>query len=727
MEIGLFKVMVVLALFLGQVGFAFSRPDFFQRELPLELKLLGKGTPPRNAVRTEPLTINQLRFTQVKGGQVNLSLPDSRSLVMDGMPIVPQLLRLFKVDPNQQVEAKLENIVLEETSLSVPISKSAEAYVWKLNKPLRFNSQSKQRYFPGKLIESHQNKGALYVNLFPVQVDLETGKVLKVISADIKVVYGEKDISLSWGELFSFPSVIITSDKLLAAAEVLKNYHEQKLGIKTTIVTVEAIDSSEKPISEDELPSGYKEKEDRDNFVKAFEPEKKAGYDYELAKKISNFLQNRMGDSSPLRYVTILGDSQMVPPSYYFAYRSNLGRNFTPTDACYGAVKQCRAPKVAVGRLPLQDIEGVKGYIQKVEAWRAFAESAQMELSLFGGKAFSSADIYVGELGALNTIQDTKYDWHGVKKNFRTKKTYTKKKLMELVEGSAETPFSYHLDHGDGNRWFVDADSISSKEIAAVTPLAHHPSLMVSISCVNAAFDEAITKESLYGDNSLGELSVGTSLVNSKAGVVAYLGAARQSVGMPIYDIDQFGNLESKGSNYGLQILETFYQKYGVLRMGRIGDFSLKALQAFVFEYGNDLAVDQNAWSYFITELLGDPVIPMPNRIKQDESFAIGKSNLKLDNSVGFGFPVLHLKDFLENQFPVSILQSVEASLFRVLKTDFGGYLGEEMLTSQSIIADEKAHLNLDSVAPLKEGTYFLRLENTVGVPRERQIHFSVD
>jgi len=205
------------------------------------------------------------------------------------------------------------------------------------------------------------------------------------------------------------------------------------------------------------------------------------------------------------------------------------------------------------------------------------------------------------------------------------------------------------------------------------------------------------------------------------------LGAARQSVGMPIYDIDQFGNLESKGSNYGLQILETFYQKYGVLRKGRIGDFSLKALQAFVFEYGNDLAVDQNAWSYFITELLGDPVIPMPNRIKQDESFAIGKSNLKLDNSVGFGFPVLHLKDFLDNQFPVSILQSVEASLFRVLKTDFGGYLGEEMLTSQSIIPDEKAHLNLDSVAPLKEGTYFLRLENTVGVPRERQIHFSVD
>lgn len=727
---GFIKSSVLLSFLLTQVVFGFTRPDFFQREIPLELVGRGIKTRARGVAPLASFKLGQLQFKSLKGGSIELQIPGGRPLALSGMPKVPQVSRVFKVDAERIADAHLENVVLEETAISVPVPKVGDAYVWDLKSRLTFRSNNQERYFPGKLIQSYQNKESLFVNVFPIQVDLLTGKVLKVTSADIKVSYTEPDrfASLALKDLIATPSVIITSSNLQKAAEVLKKYHEDKLGVKTTIVTVEEIDKNEEPISDESLPPGYKDPEQRDNFVKPFNSEKKTGYNYELAKKISNYLQSRMEEPSALRYVTILGKSEVVPPSYYYAYSTDVGRNFTPTDACYGAIKKCLEPKVSVGRLPLSNEAEVNSYIGKVDAWMTFASESSEELTLFGGKAFPTSNVYVGELSALNTIQDMKLDWKGVIKNFKTQKNYSKEKMLALLRGEAQTPFSYHVDHGQGNELFVDKDSISSNDISALVPSdKFRPALMVSISCSNGAFDESLTNESIYSDNFKGELSIGTNLVKSKAGVVAYLGSARPATGMPIYQIDEFGNLELTGSNYGLQILEAFYQKYGVLRQGRLGDFSLKALQAFVFENGNNLETDQNSWSYFITELLGDPVIPLPNRSKHEEGFALGKSAFKLDNSAGFGFPILHLKDFSGDNFPLSLAQSVDASLFKVFEDENDRYTGEELITSQKIDPSENPQFSLGSKQKLTEGSYFLRLENTAGVPRERQIYFKVD
>ncbi len=730
MAMDLLKNIAVVGLGISGIAFGYIKPQFFQREIPVELDGVKVAKSLKNGSVLESFRSNQLQFKPIRDGKIDLQMVGARPLAFSGMPKVPQLLRVFNVDSTQEAEVYLENVVLEETTVSVPIAKSAEAYVWDLKKRLTFREETSERYFPGKLVQSHQSKGSLFVNLFPVQVDLLTGRVLKVTSADIKVEYSKKTLSLAWSELFSSPSLIVTSAKLQSAAEVLKNYHEQKLGVKTSIITVEEIEKNTSPISEQDLPPGYKEPEERDNFIKPYDPAKGSGYNYELAKKIVNYLQKKMGDSSPLKYVTILGDAETVPPSYYFAYSTNLGRNFTPTDICYGATQHCLEPKIAVGRLPLKDENEVKSYIKKVEAWRAFSENNFGELTLLGGKAFPNSDVYVGELGVLNTIQDNKLDWLGVRKNFKTQKNYSKEKLMEVAKGQSSSPFAYHLDHGTGNQWFAENEYVSSKEIAAInnTSDSLHPTIMVSVSCTNGAFDEALTNESIYDDDSYGELSIGTQLIRSKAGVAAYLGSARPAIGMPVYQIDGSGNLELTGTNYGLQILDSFYQKYGLLRQGRLGDFSLKALQAFVFEYGNDIQKDQNSWSYFITELLGDPVIPLPNRLKGADSFQPGKSILKLDNSSGFGFPVLHSKDFVQNNFPLSLVQTVSATLMKVLKNDFGGYLGEDLITSQIVQPGKDSQFTWDSQkTKLTEGTYFLRLENIVGVPRERQIYFVVD
>jgi len=710
-------------------SFGYFKPQFLQRNIPNELQGFKSGLGSNSSYLLEYFKTSQLRFRSKRGGAIDLLLEGAKPFAFSGMPKVPQLFRMFKIEQGKSAEAHLENVVLEETSFSVPIAKAPEAYVWSLaRRRMGFRKRGNERYFPGRLVQSYQINGNLWVSLFPVQVDLHTGKVLKVASAEIKVAYSEKPVQLSLGEIFSKPSLIVTSKGLKAAAELLKNYHEEKLGVKTEVVTVEEIDQTESMIAEENLPDGYKDPSERNNFVKPYDSKTGKGYNYELAKKISNYLQRRIGDSSPLKYVTILGDSQAVPPSYYFAYSSTQGRNFTPTDVCYGAVKECLDPKVAVGRLPLQNEEQVKNYIQKVETWRAFSENTQEELTLLGGKAFPSADVYVGELGTLSAIQDSRLDWNGVRKNFKTFKSYSKEKLMEVVKAESPTPFVYHLDHGNGNQLYAEKEFVASKEISNdKLMLNNRPALMVSVSCSNAAFDELLVNESIYNDSSLGNFSIGTELVRSKAGVPAYLGASRPAVGMPIYSIDDFGNLELTGTNYGLQILESFFQKYGLMRRGRLGDFSLRALRAFVFENGNDLKMDQNAWSYYTTTLLGDPVIPMPIRAKSSENYEIGKSALKLDHMTGVGFPVLRLKENSIDSIPLEVTRTVTASLFKLLEDEYGNYSGEEEVLSKMIPPSDTANLEVDPTNDLQSGNYFLRLENADGVPRERQVYFKVE
>ncbi|MBM4317895.1 MAG: hypothetical protein FJ116_10505 [Deltaproteobacteria bacterium] len=137
------------------------------------------------------------------------------------------------------------------------------------------------------------------------------------------------------------------------------------------------------------------------------------------------------------------------------------------------------------------------------------------------------------------------------------------------------------------------------------------------------------------------------------------------------------------------------------------------------------MSEDKNRWSYFTTELLGDPVIPLPDRTKSAEVFEISKSALKLDNSLGIGLPVLKLQDLPMNSMPLEIFHSIEASLYKIQKSDFGGYEGENQILVQKLSDTEYPQLNLQE--PLTAGSYFLRLENSEGVPRERQVYFLVE
>jgi len=306
-----------LLLLVSLPSFGYFKPQFFQRNIPQEFRRFKPAVSARPAGFLEFFRNRQLKFRRSRGGLIDLFMEGTKPFALSGMPKVPKLLRVFNVPQGKSAEAYLENVVLEETSLSVPVAKAPEAYVWNLfRRRMNFKNGNTERYFPGRLVQSYQANGNLWVTFFPVQVDLHTGKILKVTSADIKVAYSDSPAQDLAADFVESPSLIVTSEKLKSAAELLKNYHERRLGVKTQIVTVEDINKTESMISDEKLPEGYKDPSERDNFIKPYDSGKQEGYNYELAKKISNYLQRKMGDASSLKYVTLLGDSQVVPPSY---------------------------------------------------------------------------------------------------------------------------------------------------------------------------------------------------------------------------------------------------------------------------------------------------------------------------------------------------------------------------------------------------------------------------
>jgi hypothetical protein len=675
----------------------------------------------------EVLEFSHPKAELLKGGRIGLGMVGASALLQAGEPQLPRYLRQFKIPNGFRAVATLEGAIVEESSEELSLPMTPEPYEWSPTPHLKFLSAEKGRYFPGSFIQSTQFKDSLHITLYPVQWDRFTGKVLWLKRAELKISLEllEESVLESF-ELWGASSLIITSERLRSAAELLQKFHEEKLGVKSEIVTVEDIAKSTEPIGEEDLPEGYKTKEERDKTIVPYDPQTRAGYNYELSRRISAFLQSRMSGSL-LKSVTVLGDASLVPPSYYYAVVTPFTRNYAATDRCYGAVKKCREPRLTLGRLPFSSEEEVKSYLDKANAWITSSQSTKSELGLYGGHAFASSDVYVGELGALRLLETENANWSQVRKVFQSNGKYTKEAVLDLSSGKQPSSHIYYLDHGNGNQWFVDRSRkvyVTSAEILeAQIPKEPVTPLVVSISCTNAAFDQDLLKEKiLAGPESEGKVSIGVALLKSRAGAVAYLGSARSSIGQPVYRFDSKGNLSLVGTNYGMRLLEGVYESYQAIGHGTIGMHFLRASQSYIAETGG-LSTAQDEWTYFIAQVLGDPLLPLPNRKLQEKALPLAESTFLFDDSLGFGVPLLKIA--LQKTFAITFESSsaVEATLMEVLRGPRGSYEGEKVI-SQQLVPAGKGQVPLTVPADAKSTQYFLRLENKEGVPRERHVMF---
>jgi hypothetical protein len=702
---------------------AFAEPGFVSvPELPAELASQAAVPPGFSPFAKRHIQTPEPMLQATGKGEVKLVLSGAKVLRLETTPEVPYFE--YPITASGTVLVRATARAMAKSMGPVPLARVGETLFWSSDPSFRFKEPGgSDRFFPGKLAEVVTQGEKAWVRVFPLQWDRSSGEVLRIGDIEFEL-YSKPNDSVNSSSVPPVPmlSVIVVREAKADLAKALQDYHRSEYAVLSEIVTVEAIEQNEKELPESDLPDGYKDRLLGDDAVEPYDPATKQGYDYSLARKIAAYFQRRLSSTnSQLKYITLVGDALAIPPSYYFSIRSSFGAKFGVTDQCYAAVHQCLEPRASVGRLPFHSLGQVRNYLSKVTRWRKQAPQAKSDLALYGGKPFQGP-FYIGELGSLRALEG-KADWRGVQKYFRTKNNYSRSAILSLVSGAKESSFAMSMDHGTGNRWHVENEVVSSNEILRASSAgdAINP-VVLSIACSNAAFDETLSRDEIFAEPNAGNVSVGVAMLQSKAGAVAYFGSSRPAMGSPIFEVDSRGNLESIDSNHGLKLFETALEQYRTAGGGRIGDGVRLALTKYALDPGSSLAKDRFRWTYFNAAFLGDPVMVLPKRATTERAFEMAVAMDEIEEGFSHLFPSLFLPSSGSASLRFGAATAVEATLFR--QENFGSRLLETVVESGSFPGGVSDFAFSEETVG---SSYFLRLENTVGVPVERQVWFRTE
>lgn len=459
-------------------------------------------------------------------------------------------------------------------------------------------------YFPGEVwsyrVGEDNQKKYLYLSVFPVQYLPTTGevKIITDLTVDIRYRYLSGVDPLA--EELNSDCIVITPPELYPEAKDLSDFHENSLGVSSTVVNTTWIDANYEE-AEDPPFSGYWDilLPNRDKIL---------GYNYSLAKKTVKFLRNESAHPN-LKYVLLYGNAALLPPSFYW-YDFFVGgflpyEGWIPTDFFYSSPDYDLTPNYAVGRLPVDSSMRAQSLNQKIKDWFSNLSTDWFyNAAVAGGRPFDTS-FYVGELINQDAIDKGYFDGLRLTKMYLTDGRFGEADMLEVLSG--EYGIVYEIGHGVGDAILLNEssgndDAITVAEVMSLNTNSN-VSVFVSIACDNGAFDNTVVTNKPFTS----AISFGESLLFSPAGAIAYVGGARSNSGSSIGTLEE-GEVNITGEVYMAHILTSFWRAYSE-GAGRLGNISMNALGYFTASQNmNDI---QNKRALFGYVLLGDPVLPM--------------------------------------------------------------------------------------------------------------------
>ncbi len=481
---------------------------------------------------------------------------------------------------------------------------------------------SLDKFFPGQLISydigSDGKRQYVYVRVFPVQYAPNQKKAILVTEANINVYYGygpgssssqtpaggdavaasEPSVQSARATLTNVQCVIICPSSLQNEANALNNFHNT-LGFTSEVVTVETIDANYLP-AEDPSFSGYKDSglPGRRNI---------RNYNYTLAKKIVAYLRD-MAMHPNLVYVTLLGDSLLVPPSYYYYNGdSDLYWAWIPTDYFYTSPDYDFTTNVKVGRISVSNAVEASQFVNKMNSWYSYANWSWFKKVRLAGGDPHVGHLYCAEREIDQSINEEFFSGMDITKCFLTDGTYSKP-CVEQALSTVDGGMCYYLGHGDiGGIYFGDNTRITANDLLGYSANIEVP-VVFSASCDGGTFDLDLYRQSF-------STSFGEAVLKSQAGGIAYVGGARHNTGDSLYHYEQ-GNLVVDKMTYIVEIMDNAFQNY---HLGNVvlGDIIDGALRAFVSD--NNMGDPMNVDTLFRHVLLGDPALKIPAQVAATE------------------------------------------------------------------------------------------------------------
>ena len=448
-------------------------------------------------------------------------------------------------------------------------------------------------YFPGKLISylvgADNDYKYVFVRVYPLQYNPSEKRAILMTDATINVYYAQEGFFRETPKPYPIDSesIIISPDELFSQAEDLKNVHID-VGITATVVNTTWIWENYAEAS-DPPYSGYKDPSLPGHSAIT-------GYNYSLAKKIITFL-NDSGEHPNLKYVTILGNARLVPPSYYYYYSHyDTYNNWVPMDFFYSSPEYDLIPNYMVGRLPVDNIAEAEHVVGKIDSWHGnISWDWFKNATIAGGKPFGT-EYYFGEMITTDSINREYFNGMNITKQFKTDGSFDAANMTNSL-ANGTVGMVYHIGHGSGSTMYMDVGSISASQVMSFPSKTKTP-IVVSIACMNGAFDTNLMDGGF-------PMSFGESIVLSSAGGISYIGGARVNYGAPYFILDE-GYVDITKEPYMAGMLTYVFEAYHS-GGNTAGNLTTSAMNTYIAE--NDMTSDLNKFTLFEFVLLGDPAL----------------------------------------------------------------------------------------------------------------------
>lgn len=435
--------------------------------------------------------------------------------------------------------------------------------------------------------------------------------------------------------------VIITSNALYSQANELKSFHEQ-MGIKSRIATIEEISK----LAEAEDPPVYGYANEKPSSI--------VNYNYSLAKKIIAFLR-----TVDAEYITIFGDADIVPPSYY-AKDSNFG--LYPTDFFYMSPDYDLNPNFAVGRIPVSNASDAAKVVSKIKAWYSELSSGNYKNAVFVGTkiyaTFSKNDrgtiedyeVWQGEL-AVKHLAD-----NGVVSKFNPRillqSDYKASEIKPFLDEAFSGGYGLVYHSGHGTVTGIDMGGIVYTTVYLSKLSKKNPVLPVVVSdgCSSAGYDEEIMPSdfsSMFNWASAPKYPWAEYLLLNNAGGIAFVGFTRTTGSDYFFQINS-GEVQVSSVKHAQTILTEFTKNLPGNTLGL-------ALKTAMASYSPNVKLSQatkaDDWAlrvYLMATLIGDPTLRYPQlndvEVSKPNFSVVGRYSEvngipSFDGSIKFVFP----------------------------------------------------------------------------------------
>lgn len=295
------------------------------------------------------------------------------------------------------------------------------------------------------------------------------------------------------------------------------------------------------------------------------------GYDFDLAKQIIAYLRDDQAHPN-LEMITICGSGIDVPPSYYFFFYNDYD-GWVPSDHFYASPDFDWEDNFSVNRIAVQSLSELSAYFQKAVTWNSSLSGNWIQRATVSGGMPFDTPYFVGELINNQVVCDDLFDEFEIEKYQRHTNLFSAIPFTNHMKDD-DYLLNLHVCHGSGSAIYFDNNSdISASDMMGFPQKSRLP-LMLSVACINAAYDTEIYPGGF-------SRSFGQGMLASPGAGIGYVGGTRSNGGTPEYYISN-GNLVFTGHIDTYSLLYYFLEGYRSLPAPTMGQCTVYAKERYL-------------------------------------------------------------------------------------------------------------------------------------------------